>query len=161
MIHIYLSIYQIIVKPKSKILKSKDHYWVMWKNSKSKMQLYHIKVGSLSKMMKKFFWIRKIHPLTSPEKPFLCAPLYPGRRCLRYCLNADFIGQNWKWKSTKFFFKTKKYTYRPWKKCKKIQKKPGTGPVPGLKVFFRVKIVVPGFLKFFSWTICIFFSFEK
>ena len=59
MIHIYLSIYQIIVKPKSKILKSKDHYWVMWKNSKSKMQLYHIKVGSLSKMMKKFFWIRK------------------------------------------------------------------------------------------------------
>ena len=118
MIHIYLSIYQIIVKPKSKILKSKDHYWVMWKNSKSKMQLYHIKVGSLSKMMKKFFWIRK------------------GRRCLRYCLNADFIGQNWKWKSTKFFFKTKKYTYRPWSKCKKNQKNPGTGPVPGPKVIF-------------------------
>ena len=28
------------------------------------------------------------------------------------------------------------------KNAKKIKKKPGTDPVPGLKVFFRVKIVV-------------------
>ena len=34
------------------------------------------------------------------------------------------------------------YTYGLWKKCKKNQKKPGTDPIPWLKVFFRVKIVV-------------------
>ena len=34
---------------------------------------------------------------------------YPGRRCLRCCLNKDFIGQNWKWLSTKIFFKKKTY----------------------------------------------------
>ena len=45
--------------------------------------------------------------------------------------------------SIKFFFKNKKYTYRPWKKCKKNSKKTLAQPqflVPGLKVFFRVKI---------------------
>ena len=60
-------------------------------------------------------------------------------------LNEDFIGQNLEkksWLSTRIFLKTKKYTYRPWKKCKKIQKNPGNVQVPGLKVFFRVKIVV-------------------
>ena len=35
---------------------------------------------------------------------------YPGRRCLRYCLNDNFIGQNWKWLPTKNFFKDRKYT---------------------------------------------------
>ena len=51
-------------------------------------------------------------------------------------LNEDFIGQNLEkqsWLPTKIFFKTKKHTYRPWKKCKK---NPGTAPVPGPKVFF-------------------------
>ena len=54
-------------------------------------------------------------------------------------LNEDFIGQNLEnqsWLSTKFFFKTKNYTFRPWRKCKKNQKNPGTGPVPGPKVIF-------------------------
>ena len=54
----------------------------MWVIIKSKMQLYHIKVGSLSKMMKKFFWIRKIHPQTSPGKAFLSVPFCSQTVCL-------------------------------------------------------------------------------
>ena len=43
----------------------------------------------------------------------------------------------------KIFSKTKNiYIDHEKKMYKKIQKKPGTAPVPGLKVFFRVKIVV-------------------
>ena len=94
-------------------------------------------------------------------------------------LNEDFIGQNLEnqsWLSTKFFFKTKKYTYRPWSKCKKNQKNPGTGPVPGPKVIFTTICTlkntlspgtgaVPGFFLFFFlhffMVYNIFFIFEK
>ena len=41
------------------------------------------------------------------------------------------------------FFLISKYTYGQLKKMKKeIQKTPDTPPVPGLKVYYRVKIVV-------------------
>ena len=40
------------------------------------------------------------------------------------------------------FFKTKKLHIDHEKNVKKIQKNSGMGPVPGLKVFFRVQIVV-------------------
>ena len=59
-------------------------------------------------------------------------------------LNEDFIGQNLekqRWLSTKIFFKNKKYIYMyidHEENVKKIQKNPGTAPVPGLKVFFWV-----------------------
>ena len=42
----------------------------------------------------------------------------------------------------KFFSKKKNIHIDHEKNVKKIQKKTGTGPVTGLKVFFRVKIVV-------------------
>ena len=48
-----------------------------------------------------------------------------------------------------FFSKLKNIYIDHEKNVKKIQKNPGTAPVPGLKVFFRVKIVVSGFLKIF------------
>ena len=62
---------------------------------------------------------------------------YPGRRCLRYGLNEDFIGQNSKLDVHQNFFQNPKiYIWN----MQKIEKKkfffPGTPPVPGVKVFF-------------------------
>ena len=42
----------------------------------------------------------------------------------------------------KFFSRTKNIHKDHEKKAKKNQKNPGTAPVPGLKVFFEVRIVV-------------------
>ena len=47
----------------------------------------------------------------------------------------------------KFFSKKKNIHIDHEKNVKKIQKKTGTGPVTGLKVFFRVKIVVKNTLS--------------
>ena len=63
---------------------------------------------------------------------------YPGRRCLRYGLNEDFIGQNSKLDvHQKFFQNPKIYIWN----MQKIEEKkfftPGTPPVPGVKVFFK------------------------
>ena len=60
-------------------------------------------------------------------------------------LKEDFIGQNIEkqsWLSTNFFFRYQSILMDYEKNAKKIKKKPGTDPVPGLKVFFRVKILV-------------------
>ena len=69
---------------------------------------------------------------------------YPGRRCLRYGLNEDFIGQNSKLDvHQKFFQNPKIYIWN----MQKIEEKkfftPGTPPVPGVKVFFKKKLKMP------------------
>ena len=38
------------------------------------MHISQIKVGSMGKMMKNFFWIRKIHLLSNPEVNFFLTP---------------------------------------------------------------------------------------
>ena len=87
-------------------------------------------------------------------------PGYPGMRCPRSCLSKDFIEQKKSWLPTKFFFNLKIYILTMKKMQKKIQKNPGTVPVPGPKVFFTtiftLKITlspgtgtVPGFFEFF------------
>ena len=58
----------------------------------------------------------------------------------------------------KFFSKTKNMHIDHKKNVKKIQKNPDRGPVPGLKVFCRVKKVLRNTLGLgFSCSICIFF----